>query len=686
MLSLPCRKVHTMKKVNLILMLSCCWLPVMAQNWTGAVDSDWNNAANWSAAPANGGDVVINPANYTGAMASPVLTNASAFNPNKVEVLNGGELLLQATLYANNMVSVIGIGSSLRIDSPGFLVMTSSGLAGQLLVRNGAMLEINSGNFTTAGTLIVDQGGVFTSNSGVISLSEGLRLSDGNAGGSSRFYQNGGVCLIDGDLTFMNTIGAYTPLFSQSGGTLEINGSMSWDGAGAGSGRGYFEATGGQITVQGSVQSEPGSTINMDIDLNGPVFFHMEGNTITTYNNDSIVMNGGASWIDENSVTWTNGGVFYANESFYISGNSTINGTGYFQYANLSIPSGKQFVHSTTNAPLRINGDFTINGTLFSGSDRKIIMNGTTTQLLGGMAALTPTFYHFEVNNSGSGVILETMIAITNNFELTDGVITGSQSNAIQLFNSSQIIGGSAQSFVDGYMFKTGNHAFTFPLGAAPDRYRPLTITAPANLSTIVGASYIYDSYPQLTPVELPMLAISAMEYWDLSRTGSSSDFSVSVAWDDASTSGLSDCDAITMAVWNGSEWKFVSSETTGLCSGNNPGTLGSITDLNTIGPLAIGLLEEPVGVDEVAGADINVYPNPLSVDGVLHIHSADQITQVTMYAQDGRQVLSGTPETAANGDQILHLEQVEQGFYHMELTTKSGKKYTRKVEKTFVF
>lgn len=675
-----------MKKRYLILMLSCCWLPAMAQNWTGAVDSDWNNAANWSAAPANGGDVVINPANYTGAMASPMLTNASAFNPNEVKVLNGGELVLQATLYANNMVSVIGNGSSLIINSPGFLVMTSSGLAGQLLVRDGAMLEINSANITTAGMLIVDQGGIVTSNSGVISLSEGLRLSDGNAGGSSRFYQNAGVCLIDGNLTFANTLGNYAPLFSQNGGTLEVAGTMSWNGSGAGSGRGYFDASGGQITVQGAIQNEPGSTMNMDIDLNGTVFFHMEGNTVTTYNNDSINMSGGASWMDENTVVWTNGGVIYATEAFYEAGNSTINGTGYFQYANLSIPSGKQLVHSTTNSPLRINGDLIVNGTFFSGSDRKVIMNGTTIQLLGGTSALTPTFYHFEINNSGAGVILETMIAITNNFELTDGVITGSQSNAIRLVNSSQIIGGSSQSFVDGYIYKTGNHAFTFPLGAAPDRYRPLTISAPSNLSTEVKAAYIYDSYPQLTPVELPMIAVSGVEYWDLSRTGSSSGFTVKVGWDDASQSGLTNCEAITMAVWDGTEWGFVSSETTGFCSGNNPGTLESITDLSVIGPVAIGLLEEPVGVTEVTSSEMMIYPNPLSADGVLNVHSADQITQVTMYAQDGRLILSGIPETAANGDQMIHVGEVEQGFYHMELTTKSGKKYTRKVEKIAVF
>jgi len=34
-----------------------------AQNWTGNVSSDWNNPQNWSIAPGNGDDVIIDPIN-----------------------------------------------------------------------------------------------------------------------------------------------------------------------------------------------------------------------------------------------------------------------------------------------------------------------------------------------------------------------------------------------------------------------------------------------------------------------------------------------------------------------------------------------------------------------------------------------------------------------------------------------
>ncbi|HNR56702.1 MAG TPA: hypothetical protein PKJ19_16160, partial [Flavobacteriales bacterium] len=73
-----------------------------AQQWTGAQDSNWNNAANWSSWPLGGEDITIDPAAYTGVAASPVIGMASVFSPDRLYVMNGAELSIQANLTVGN--------------------------------------------------------------------------------------------------------------------------------------------------------------------------------------------------------------------------------------------------------------------------------------------------------------------------------------------------------------------------------------------------------------------------------------------------------------------------------------------------------------------------------------------------------------------------------------------------------
>ena len=72
-----------------------------AQNWTGAVSSDWNNAANWSDWPLGGENITVDPASYSGAAASPVIGTASVFAPDRLYVMNGAELTIAANLVVD---------------------------------------------------------------------------------------------------------------------------------------------------------------------------------------------------------------------------------------------------------------------------------------------------------------------------------------------------------------------------------------------------------------------------------------------------------------------------------------------------------------------------------------------------------------------------------------------------------
>ena len=65
------------------------------KEWTGDVSSDWNNSSNWNGGfPSSTEHAVINPANYTGAGASPIVSAASSFRPYSLQVLNGATLTM----------------------------------------------------------------------------------------------------------------------------------------------------------------------------------------------------------------------------------------------------------------------------------------------------------------------------------------------------------------------------------------------------------------------------------------------------------------------------------------------------------------------------------------------------------------------------------------------------------------
>jgi len=61
-------------------------------SWTGNVDSNWENPANWQggSVPASGDDITIDSVgNYNGAKAHPSITTPSSFTPNKIKIVGG---------------------------------------------------------------------------------------------------------------------------------------------------------------------------------------------------------------------------------------------------------------------------------------------------------------------------------------------------------------------------------------------------------------------------------------------------------------------------------------------------------------------------------------------------------------------------------------------------------------------
>lgn len=638
-----------MKQTLLIFSLCCSLSSLFGQNWTGAVNSDWNNPSNWSATPSNGDNIEIDPANYTGAMAQPVVNANSNFTPAEMLVQNGAQLTISAVLNTTDQVEIIGNGTQVIITNSGTFSLIGGGNNARLIFVDDAHLEMTGGTLSSGQRLLFELGATGTIHAGTITVGETIALVDGSALGSSKLVQNGGTITTNAEFGFENEAGVYYPTFEQNGGILNINGALLWLGAAPGAGKGYFRSTGGMVKVTGTIGNDPTSTMGMHLELNGSSsILENSGTSVQLLAGDSVILADSATWKDINTANWINDGVvFGTNNSLFQSGNTMLNGNpngpgnAIYQLGNVTIPAGKSLVHIFPTE-LRISGNMDILGS-FNHNTNQLILNGTTHQTIN-QPSNNLTLHGLQVENQangpadgGYGIALNTNVNISNYLYLYDGIIVSAPGKLVRLADNLFLDGQSDSTFIDGYVEKTGDDAFVFPVGMVPDRYRPLTITPPVSVSSIIKVGYKNTPYSSLTPVEAPLQSVSGFEYWDFTNSTASDLLGVTVGWNNASQSGLTDCADISLTVWNGTQWAFAASGTSGLCNGANNGELFSFGNLPANGPVTIGFTSNVTQQTAVLcyGDSITVGTNTYSADGtyfdVLQDMNGDDSTVVTV-------------------------------------------------------
>jgi len=192
--------------------------------------------------------------------------------------------------------------------------------------------------------------------------------------------------------------------------------------------------------------------------------------------------------------------------------------------------------------------------------------SGSATQHISGVG--TTRFYGLFlgsdlVNNAFS---LEQNISVAHNINFVKGIVVARQStpesmtNMVLMENGANCTNVSDLSYVDGFVSKTGNSVFTFPVGAG-GYYRPVSISAPTSTTDCFAARYVYGD-PNSTGYTRTLrdnsaLQVSDKEYWVLNRTAGSSDVQLTLSWDATKTSASvpSDLRKIRIVRWNGSKW-----------------------------------------------------------------------------------------------------------------------------------
>lgn len=501
-------------------------------------------------------------------VANTLEVTASNFSaPSNFLTMNNGTFKFSVpasavTLDVFTTVTTIPATCGLWMNSPNSIMYAHSTLnfQGDLTCSSGT---VNVGD--NANEALMSNGALLTISGGTVNVSG--RLDRPSYVAVTNMIMSGGTLNLNtvGSTSTTNApfmIDVAGSSFNMSGGTIVIK---NEGGTGA-QDLGYvntgcttnYSVTGGTLQI-GNASTSAGQT--MSVETNIPVY------NFTTETNNSPT-----SRIITNPLTVLN--------------DITIKSGGTFNANNLNVNVGRHWVN---------------NGTFTPGT-QTVTFNGTVGQQISGTS--TTTFNSLTISNSSaSGLTLASPANMSGLLTLTNGKIFTTTTNILALSSVATATSGSSSSFVSGPMSKDGTANFIFPVGKGT-RWRRAGITGLSATATF-RAEYFGVGYTNTTAVNAPLNNVSVLEYWQLDRIAGAGNATVSLYWESATASAITDCPDLTIARWNGASWDERPGTTSGgsVCTGAGTGsvvtnsiitafspfTFGS--KLNTVNPLPVELL-----------------------------------------------------------------------------------------------
>jgi hypothetical protein len=295
------------------------------KTWTGTVNTEWNNAANW------------NPSGIPTSTDNVSITTAT--NP---PVISSGSV-------AAKSVFINAVGASLTINSGATLTVSSDVAT--------STVQVFRGTLTNNGTLVVNN-----ANSSVVSNNAALSANNNSN------INNAGTMTIDGGVNFaifMNA-GAFN---NQTGGTVTATGLDALRLVSAGSG--FTNATGATFTGTGTSKSlfmQPGTFTNNGVmTLTGEVEMVIAGSNPTTFNNNACAkLKVTGNFFNNASVSSTNAGQIEIIGNLNNNGTFTNNGvlvaSAYPTYNNRRVQINNNAAYNGVITLSTAAGTSTING------------------------------------------------------------------------------------------------------------------------------------------------------------------------------------------------------------------------------------------------------------------------------------------------------------------------------------
>lgn len=375
--------------------------------WTGAIDSSWHTAGNWSPSgvPTSGqtveirGNTTPRPVVTLDATVRSISINPWWNNPgDQLRIRNNATLTITDDLTLNG-------AAQLRIIN-GHVKMTATSSGSNNFSSNGlAIVDITNGSFT-AGTvsedLDIDAKGTFNLGNGTLTIygdfehpdatdtfngESGIMLVYGNAEFDGVFNVDNANITIEGNTTVLDTYngddGATNfngTVSVQSGGVVNLNtGTLNFaDDTNIGN-SGTVNFGSGTVNIMADVNVSSGGYFNVqdgDVYVTGSANFTSNGNM--SVDTGSITIGGSASL--------SSGGVIDLN-----SGNLNIGG-------DASFTAGGQV--NAGSSTITLEGDFTINNNSnFSPDSGTVVFSGDSTQTVN---AGSDVAFHNVVVDSGA--------------------------------------------------------------------------------------------------------------------------------------------------------------------------------------------------------------------------------------------------------------------------------------------
>ena len=328
------------------LLLAVGWLGVAAQAqtiWTGASDTNFLNAANWSnGLPNSTTDATINSTGNN----TVVLSSGSATTQNLTVGLNAGSGASLSILAGGTLTSNLGFIASTTSGAPnGAVDVTGTGATWDIIsaTANALIVGVNSTAGSAQGLLTIDNGGLVSvanstvllagsgnvagvialngtgGNSGVLLTSQ-ISVGSGSGGGDLNF--NGGILQASAsNADFLANFSTGEVNLEAGGGIIDNNGFNIGISANIGGAGGLTAQGAGTLTLSGTNTYTGGTTLN-----SGTLIVASDPSLGAV--NEPLVINGGdfapAANIDIDRPVSGAGGTISATN--LIVGNQTNNG------------------------------------------------------------------------------------------------------------------------------------------------------------------------------------------------------------------------------------------------------------------------------------------------------------------------------------------------------------------------
>jgi hypothetical protein len=401
--------------------------------WTGAINTDWNTAGNWTAGIPNATQEVIIP-DVTN---DPVISTATGL-AKTITVQSGGSLTIDAAgTLAINYGAVQGILNQGTVENNGTITIGAIAASGQYGINNNAVFNNNAGatiildRVTTAGIL---NGSTFT-NTGAITIGATAAVGQNGINNAGTFSNTGGQINID-RVSFAALFNSVSKTFTNTGGiTIGAN------------------ATSGQFGIdnRGTFNNNTGSHIRIDRTTSAA----LHNFSAVNFTNFAVIT------IGANAATGTNG-----IENYGVLRNLAGAQINIDQVTNAGIFNGNGFNVFTNQGTITI-GAYSAGNTINNG-----IFNEYTFNNAGGQINIDRVTNAITVNAntlSNTGIVtigklvpVTTLLAATGSGSFSNN--TGGEVKGTGTINAARFVNNSGQlspGYSPGTLTFTGNETFT---------------------------------------------------------------------------------------------------------------------------------------------------------------------------------------------------------------------------------